>query len=106
MYLDGNKDGLIIIGKSYGNNKWYYGDININLNDYLFYKISGRARKVDIEDFRNYKYSSYLLIKKNDKRIKNVDLTIKFLNENKIEYKFLTKFFYFDPYKFIKIIEL
>ena len=106
MYLKDNEDGLIYIGKSYGNDKWYYEDININLDDYSFYKTSRWARKVDIEDFNNYKYSFFLLIKKNDERIKNLDLTIKFLNENKIDYRFLTSFFYFDPYKFIKIIEL
>ena len=106
MYIKSNEDELIYIGKRYGNGKWYYEDINIDLDDYSFYKISRWARKVDIEDFNNYKYSLYLLIKKNDKRIKNIDLTIKFLNENKIDYRFLNIFLYFDPYKFIKIIEL
>lgn len=82
-------------------------EININLDDYVIYKMSRNVRQVDKDSLLNMEYMGYFLVNKNDEfNLNYIDKQIDFLHKHKIDYKMFHRILYFDLDKHIKIIKI
>lgn len=106
-----SEDGIIFIKKR-KTNKFesvdeLISEININLDDYIIYKVSRNNRIVNKESLLNMEYMGYFLVNKNDEyNLSYINKQIKFFDKYKVDYKVFHKPLYFDLDKHIKIIKI